>query len=48
MSAGSETKGETARPWGELFALTSDRFSSTVEGMHDAIVKPWFRFAGPA
>ena len=48
MSAGSETKSEPARPWGELFALTIDRFSATVEGMHDAIVQPWFRLAGPA
>ncbi len=48
MSDESETTSEPAQPWGELFALTIDRFSTTVEGMHDAIVRPWFRFAGPA
>lgn len=48
MSEESETMTEPARPWGELFALTIDRFSETVEGMHDAIVQPWFRHTGPA
>ncbi|MGA9595419.1 MAG: alpha/beta fold hydrolase [Acidimicrobiia bacterium] len=39
---------EPARPWGELFAFTVDRLSTTVEEMHTAIVRPWFRMAGPA
>lgn len=47
MTDDSEPRREPARPWGELFALTIDRFSETVEGMHDAIVQPWFRFTGP-
>ena len=39
---------EPARPWGELFAFTVERLSTTVEEMHTAIVRPWFRMAGPA
>ncbi len=39
--------GDHAPPWGELFALSVDRVSETVEEMHLAIVDPWFRFAGP-
>ncbi len=39
---------EPARPWGDLAVLAVDRLSATVEGMHHAIARPWFRMAGPA
>lgn len=39
---------EPIRPWGQLFALTVERVSLTVEEMHGAIMRPWFRLAGPA
>lgn len=38
----------TDRRWGELFAITVGRVSTTVEEMHRAIALPWFRLAGPA
>jgi len=39
---------EPVRPWVDLLVLAVDRISTTVEGMHTAIARPWFRFAGPA
>lgn len=39
---------ERTPPWGDLAALTVDRVSATVEDMHRAIARPWFRLAGPA
>lgn len=39
---------EPVRPWVDLLVLAVDRISTTVEGMHGAIARPWFRLAGPA
>jgi pimeloyl-ACP methyl ester carboxylesterase len=37
---------EPAPSWGDFGVLTVDRLSSTVEGMHGAIMRPWLRLAG--
>lgn len=39
---------EPVRPWVDLLVLAIDRISTTVEDMHGAIARPWFRLAGPA
>lgn len=46
-SAKLSTVGEPVRPWGEFFSFTVERLSTTVEEMHTAIARPWFRLAGP-
>lgn len=47
-SAKPSTVSEPVRPWGELFAFTVERLTATFEEMHTAVVRPWFRLAGPA
>ncbi len=39
---------EPSRLWADVAVLAVDRLSTTVEGMHQAIARPWFRLAGPA
>ena len=48
MPENSSPASTPPAPWGDLLALTVDRISTTVEEMHGAIARPWFRLAGPA
>ena len=43
----SSPPSDSPRPWGDLAVLAVDRVSTTVEDMHQAIARPWFRLAGP-